>query len=253
MGMAASLVGGFGDAEPSTLDRQFFQWPIPEGKARSVNRRAFRIVLARDVTSQSWGFTIEVANSGAVGLYVAAVNPASIGAEAGICTAMRIRAVNNTNIVDMPRAEAIAIIQQAAYELDMELAYDPKGYAAFDGGKEERRIGRYAFQGKWTQQVVPMGNALLYRGKVQLPASAPGQQPQAAAVDQAIAAHCKNRANRPTKVKAGLTRSVMVATANANRQAHFLMDMSMIRVVGKAIGMCVVEDGNDGYVYIYIF
>ena len=248
MGMAASL-GGFGDAEPSALDRQFFAWPIPEGLARSLNRGAFRVVLTRNVTSESWGFTIEANKEGAAGIYVANVGPGTIGADGGICRAMRIRTVNHTSILELTRNEAIAIIQQSTYELDMELAYDPQGYASFDGGKEERRIGRYAFQGKWTQQVVPMGNALLYRGVVQLPASPPGQQPQAAVVDQAIAAHCKNRANRPTKVKAGLTQSVMVATANTKKQAHFLMDTTMIRVVGKAIGMCVAEDGNSGYVY----
>jgi len=139
-GMMNSL-GGFGDAEPSALDRQFFEWPIPEGLARSVNRRPFRLILVRDVTSDSWGFTLSVNKQGATGIYIATTAPLGIGADAGICRGMRIRTINQVNILEMPRNDVIALIQQAAYELDLELAYDPKGYAAFDNGVEERRIG----------------------------------------------------------------------------------------------------------------
>ena len=78
-----------------------------------------------------------------------------------------------------------------------------------------------------------------------MPQPAPGQQMDPAQLEQAIAMHCKNRANRPTKVKAGLTRSVMVATANNAKKVHFLMDMTMIRVVGKAVAFCVAEDSGD--------
>ena len=56
-GLAHSL-SNYGNAAPSQLDQHFFDWPIPEGLACSIDRNDCEVKLTRRNVDESWGFSL---------------------------------------------------------------------------------------------------------------------------------------------------------------------------------------------------
>jgi hypothetical protein len=127
-GLGASLAG-FGESGPSAIDSQFFEWPIPQGLSRSLNRGGLRVLLRRTNPQESWGFSLATNPTGAsAGIYIATIIPASPAADGGLVKAMSLRSINKVSVEGRTRQDAVGVIQQCAYEMELELSYDPKGY-----------------------------------------------------------------------------------------------------------------------------
>ena len=145
------------------------------------------------------------------GIFVGAVEPAGAAALAGLVTAMRVSSINGADASKMTRSQALSLLGSAGASLEVEVQYDPTGYACIDWGAELRRISIYAYQWEFGSELTELGGrSAVYKG-----ADAVASTVDAAALDGHISTAVAKLEKKP------------------NATASFLKGVSLNMVLGQ--------------------